>query len=88
MELLPFYRDMPDTPGLKVEFFRVGSRLGRAGALCFPRDFGRFVMLVLFARPDAVLLNPSLQPKALLRDGIFAVTCRFLMIPTFVLFHG
>ncbi|MDM7861977.1 glycosyltransferase family 4 protein [Alteromonas sp. ASW11-36] len=44
--------------------------------------------LRLFFSADIVFLNPSLQKKSFIRDGIYSLVCRLLGKKTIVFFHG
>ena len=75
-----------------VHFCLIGSRTDREarGAKCVRLlgDFGRFCRLTGSRRCDLVHLNPSLRPKALLRDGLSLLIARALGRKVLVFLHG
>ncbi len=83
-----FYQDLPHIDGMEIAYNYVGTRQGKAGKTLLLGDFCRFLRTALRSRPDIVLLNPSLQRKALARDALYALACRLLAIRVFIFFHG
>lgn len=75
-----------------VEYFTVGARsdcenpVATAGRLL--RDSWRFACTVRRGRYDLVHLNPSLGPKALLRDGLLLLIGKAMQKPVVVFVHG
>lgn len=83
-----FYKDTPNLPGVDFAHNMVGTRQGKSGTLLMFADFVRFLRRIVFNRPDLVILNPSLQTKALARDSVYVTICRIFRLKTFVFFHG
>lgn len=72
--------------------FEVGSRAGEAGPISgtkrLIRDYWRFHRLLGRGGIDVAHLNPSLVPKALIRDAVFLLIASFRRVPTIVFIHG
>ncbi len=80
--LKPFWRQT-------VRYNVVGSRCKKGmGILYLPFDILRYIFLLLFWRPDLVMLNPSLAPNALKRDSLFLKIASIFKVKTMVFFHG
>ena len=75
-----------------VEYLVVGGRAGqRSAATTATRilaDWRRLRAALDSGRFDLVHLNPSLRPKALLRDALSLMTVRRRGLPVLVLIHG
>jgi len=75
-----------------VRVVRVGKRADSDWLLARVLRSLRITLLICWrARPSRtslVVLNPSLDGKSLLRDGLTLVVLRLLRRPTFVFFHG
>ena len=73
-----------------VRYNVVGKRTNRkgSGVLFLPYDIIKFMLKLLFWRPDVVMLNPSLNKSAVTRDAIFLTISSKMGISTFVMFHG
>lgn len=73
----------------KVRYNIIGKRReGRSGLWWLPWDYLKFVFLLIFWRPDIVLVNPSMNAKAWPRDRMFLRLARLLGRRTAVMFHG
>ena len=83
--LLPALRAMP---GLQVEYLEIGSTARRLAGGQGGSDYARFSALLTRFRPQLVHLNPSLDPRSVLRDGALLWIARLRRIPVVVLFHG
>lgn len=64
------------------------SRWNGSGLFFLPYDIIKFILKLLLWKPDAVLLNPSLNKSAVTRDMIFLGIGVLLKVKTFVMFHG
>jgi glycosyltransferase involved in cell wall biosynthesis len=77
-----------------AEDFRIGARIGKSSRigklLCPLWDSVRLARLVTRGQYDVIHLNPSLDARAVLREGLFLLTLILLgkANRTFVLFHG
>ena len=58
------------------------------GIYWLPWDIMVFLFKLLFFRPDVVLLNPSLNRNAILRDFVFLRISTLLCFKTVVMIHG
>ncbi len=56
--------------------------------LIAPFDVLKFVFRLITFRPDFVMVNPSLAPRAIKRDCFYLRVARFFGIKTSVMFHG
>ncbi len=78
--------------GDRVDYFEVGARSESAGFKCvlsrLIKDYARFIRVLLSGRYDVVHINPSLLPKAIVRDGIFLILAKLLGKRVLVFFHG
>jgi glycosyltransferase involved in cell wall biosynthesis len=75
-----------------VDYFTVGSRSDRegmwTGLLRMARDSWRFAVTAAGGRYDIVHLNPSIGPKALIRDGLLLLIAKVLRKRVVVFAHG
>lgn len=76
-----------------VDYLLVGSRSGRpngraASLMRLVIDTTLFWRAVRSGRYDLVHLNPSLERKALLRDGVLVLLARVARVPIVVFMHG
>jgi glycosyltransferase involved in cell wall biosynthesis len=75
-----------------VRYLYVGSRPGthskREAVVRLLRDYWRFWRAVRTGGFSVVHVNPSLEGKALVRDGLLVIIARLAGVPTVVLFHG
>lgn len=72
-----------------VRYNIVGSRRKKGmGIFYLPFDILRFVYLLLFWKPDLVVLNPSLAPNAIKRDSLFLKISSIFGVKSIVFFHG
>lgn len=59
-----------------------------SGALLLPYDIIKFIVKLIFTRPDVVLLNPSLGDTALKRDFIFLKLAKLFKRKVAIFIHG
>ena len=65
------------------------SRSNRFSAFFWlPIDIIKFVLRLIFYRPDVVVLNPSMAPNAVRRDMMYSKICRFFKLKPVIMFHG
>ncbi len=87
-----FYRVLRRHLDTSRVYFPVGPAPGEAGALHavarLAADSWRFHRQLSTRAYRLVHLNPSLVPRALLRDGLLALIARMHKCPTLVFFHG
>ncbi|MBI9070044.1 MAG: glycosyltransferase family 4 protein [Melioribacteraceae bacterium] len=72
-----------------VSFFVVGNRTGEKKG--FPRllkDYSEFVKTIKKGKIDIVHLNPSLDPKCIIRDSVFLILSKLYKRKVLVFFHG
>ena len=87
-----YWKSLQEMFTVSTVHFIVGKRITEKGTL--PRihrllaDYWRFVGLMRKNNIDIVQLNPSLDPKSFIRDGIFALLARLYGKKTIVFFHG
>lgn len=76
----------------EVDYFTVGSRSEHEGAgaglVRMAGDSWRFAVTLARGRYDIVHLNPSIGPKALIRDGILLLIAKVLRKTVVVFAHG
>ena len=76
----------------EVTYFTIGSRAEgerlRTVLVRIAGDTVRFMRAIRAGGYDVVHLNPSLGPKAALRDGLLLVAAKMLGRPTLVFVHG
>jgi len=87
-----YYAVLREHLGADVDFCVVGTRAGRETALRkgirLLRDYGRFYRAARSKRYDLIHLNPSLGPKALLRDGLSLLLAKSLGRRVLVFLRG
>lgn len=71
-----------------VEYNIVGRRFKISGAFLLPYDVLKFILKLIWWNPDIVLLNPSLDYKAIKRDAVFLKTAKMLNKKCAVYIHG
>jgi glycosyltransferase involved in cell wall biosynthesis len=75
-----------------VEFFRLGRRPGEQGYLSqvfrMLYDYVRFTWLLLRREYDVIHINPSIESRSFVREGIFHVIARSMGCKTLVFFRG
>lgn len=77
------------TENVKYNF--VGKRFRNTPWLTYmilPYDILKFLFRLLFFRPDMVMVNPSMAPKAVKRDFFYMKIARFFGFKCAVMFHG
>ena len=67
--------------------------IGKRGENCFgpfwlPYDIVKFIFRIIIFNPDYIILNPSLNKRAVNRDKLFLIISRFFRRKTVVMFHG
>lgn len=83
-----FYHGMLNYWNEDVKYNTIGTRKKISGILWMPWDIIKFVLTIVIWRPNVVLLNPSLNAKAIRRDFIYLKIAKFLKTNIVVLFHG
>ena len=87
-----FYRVLRRYLDHGTEYFQVGPSPGEKGGFGALRrlvaDSWRFHRALASRHVELVHLNPSLVPRALLRDGLLVLIARLHRCPTLVLVHG
>lgn len=72
----------------EVRYNTIGSREKISGSVLLPYDVLKFIVKCIFSRPNLVVLNPSLNEKALKRDAFYLMISKLLGLKTLVFFHG
>ena len=75
----------------RVKYNHIGKRVHNAPWLTYlilPYDILKFIIRLLFFRPDMVLVNPSMAPVAVKRDFTYLKIARFLGFKGAAMFHG
>jgi glycosyltransferase involved in cell wall biosynthesis len=73
---------------INVYYNYIGSRKHIPGFLIFPFDFVKFFFICLFKKMDLVVLNPSLNKKAITRESIYFKTAVLLKKKVIIFWHG
>jgi glycosyltransferase involved in cell wall biosynthesis len=72
-----------------VMYNTVGKRSeNKNGKFWFPFDIIKYIIKILFWRPDIILLNPSLAYRAIPRETVFLKIALILRKKTIVFIHG
>jgi len=73
-----------------IKYNTIGKRGKKetSGKYYLPWDIIKFISIIIFWRPDAVLLNPSFRRTSMIRDMIFLSISSVMNQKTFVFFHG
>ena len=79
--LLPYWQE-------NVKYNVVARRKNISGAIWLPWDILKFIALILFWNPDFIILNPSLDFKAIKRDQIFLLLAKIFRKKCAVYIHG
>lgn len=75
----------------EVKYNTIGKRHRNAPIetlLIAPFDILKFIFRLLFFRPDIVMINPSMGPRAIKRDFVYLKIANILRFKTAVMFHG
>ena len=87
-----YWRQLQGKFGVSTEHFTIGKRPAERGILSKTHrilgDYRRFARRLRRGNIDIVHLNPSLDPKSFVRDGIFSLLARMRGKKTVVFFHG
>ena len=83
MGLKPYWNE-------NIKYNTVGKRGKKDsnGKYYLPWDIIKFILRIIFFRPDAVLLNPSFKRTSMIRDMIFLFISSTMKQKTFIFFHG
>lgn len=80
--LKPFWKE-------KVYYNTVGKRNEKSsGIYWLLYDIIKYIYKIIFLKPDVIILNPSFNRKAILRDSIFLRLSIVFRIKTVIMFHG
>jgi glycosyltransferase involved in cell wall biosynthesis len=86
------FRTLKGKFDVDVEYFVVGSRGEHEGfsatTLRIIADFVHFTLMLVHRRYDVVHINPSLNFKAVMRDGILLLLAKALRCRVIIFFHG
>jgi glycosyltransferase involved in cell wall biosynthesis len=87
-----YYRKMKGNYKFPVEHYITGRRPGENGRFAqgvrLINDYAKFLIKVSRGDHDIVHVNPSLDPRSFLRDGVFVILARLFNKKTIVFFHG
>lgn len=72
----------------RVVYNVIGGRRGLPGPFVLFYDYLKFLLLCMFGRYDAVVLNPSLGTTAVLRDSVFLFISTLFGLKTIIFIHG
>lgn len=74
------------------EYFEIGAKAGESGKVALVKralvDYWQFHRKLSRGNYSLVHLNPSLVPKAIVRDALFLLIARAHSVPVLALFHG
>jgi glycosyltransferase involved in cell wall biosynthesis len=87
-----YYRKLKGNYAFPVEHYITGRRPGENGRLAqavrLIQDYAKFLLKVGSGNHDIVHVNPSLDPRSFLRDGVFVILARLFNKKTVAFFHG
>jgi len=87
-----YYEQLKRYFTVPVTYFLVGRRRLEKGKLNqlsrLISDYRHFSQILDEKQHNLVVVNPSLDPKGIVRDGIFLLIARWKSIKTIVFFHG
>ena len=87
-----FYTAVKDHFKSDITFFLYGAHGKKESKLTTLRrlisDYSKFYRSLKRERYDAVILNPSLNPKSFFRDSVFMMLCSLTRTKTIVFWHG
>jgi len=87
-----YFSSLSNVFSIEVNHFAMGRRVSEktflATALRLFRDYANLMKLLKQKHYDLIQVNPSLNFKALTRDGLAILLVKFYKIKTIVFFHG
>jgi glycosyltransferase involved in cell wall biosynthesis len=87
-----YYLKIRDKFTEQVSFYTIGRRPGEEGLISqivrMMLDYARFIVVVLKNRYALIHINPSIEPKSFIREGIFHLLARLLRRKTLIFFRG
>ncbi|MER0203506.1 MAG: glycosyltransferase family 1 protein [Nitrosomonas sp.] len=83
--VLPFLREQDN---LEIHYMEIGGTKGRGGILHPLTDQFRFWQTLKDIKPSIVHVNPSLNLKSYIRDGLFVYQVKRMGYPVVVFFRG
>lgn len=84
------YYGLKDHWSENIRYNIIGNRGGKTGSgkYWLIYDYIKFILLIIFWRPDLIVLNPSLAKNAIKRDALFLYLAKLFKIKTSIYFHG
>ncbi|MEA9414118.1 glycosyltransferase family 4 protein [Flavobacterium sp. PL02] len=71
---------------IKYEYY--GKRENIPAYITFFYDLIKYILKLIFKRPDVVIINPSLRRYQIIRDGLYLLLAKILMIDVITFIHG
>ncbi|KFF02521.1 glycosyltransferase family 4 protein [Flavobacterium hydatis] len=82
------YLGLNDLWDNSINYEHYGKREKIPAFLTFFYDLIKYVLKLIFKRPDIVIVNPSLRRYQIMRDGLYLILARILMIDVITFIHG
>lgn len=82
------YLGLKDFWSCKAYHEHYGKRKKIPAILTLPFDLMKYIIKLIFIRPDLVIINPSLRKYQLIRDGIYLLIARIFGCRVITFFHG
>lgn len=73
---------------VKMRYIKYGKRLYVPAILTLLPDYLHFIFCLLFTNIDLVIVNPSLRPYQLLRDGVYVLSAKLFRKKVVTFIHG
>src|SRR4030065_1187983 len=87
-----YYKKTENKFRLPIDHYIIGRKPGEKGYLKkitrLLRDYIGFIKKIKYGNYDIIHVNPSLDPKSFLRDGIFIKLAQIYKIKTITFFRG
>jgi len=71
-----------------VRYITYGKRTHLPAFLLLPFDVLNYITQLIFKKPEVVIINPSLRPYQLIRDGFYLIVARIFRVRVITFFHG
>lgn len=73
-----------------VIYNEIGRRKGKRGTgpIYLPWDIFKFILKIVFWRPNLVLLNPSFYPRLMFQCKVFYKLSQWFHVPVAIMIHG
>ncbi|OUL59879.1 glycosyltransferase family 4 protein [Flavobacterium sp. AJR] len=82
------YIGLNDFWSSSIKYEYCGKRENIPAFVTFFYDLIKYVLKLIFKRPDIVIINPSLRRYQIMRDGLYLILAKILRIDVITFIHG